>query len=85
MVKNLSATQETRVQSLGQEDPLEEDMGTHCSILALRIPWTEEPEGYSCQESYITEQLNTQFLHGIKYSSSFDVFQPFKKVESILS
>ena len=35
--------QETQVQSLGQEDPLEEDMATHFSILAWRIPWTEEP------------------------------------------
>ena len=37
--------QETWVQSLGQEDPLEEEMGTHCRILAWRIPWTEEPGG----------------------------------------
>ena len=37
--------QETWVQSLGQEDPLEEGMATHCSILAWRIPWTEEPGG----------------------------------------
>ena len=45
MVKNLPAKQETRVQSLGQEDPLEEGMATHSSILAWRIPWTEEPGG----------------------------------------
>ena len=45
MVKNLAAKQETRVQSLGQEDPLEEGMATHSSILAWRIPWTEEPGG----------------------------------------
>ena len=37
--------QETWVQSLGQEDPLEEEMATHSSILAWRIPWTEEPGG----------------------------------------
>ena len=43
MVKNLPATQETRVQSLGREDPLEKEMATHSSILAWRIPWTEEP------------------------------------------
>ena len=43
MVKNLQAVQETQVQSLGQEDPLEEGMATHSSILAWRIPWTEEP------------------------------------------
>ena len=47
MVKNLSAMQETWVQSLGQEDPLEKGMVTHSSILAWRIPWTEEPVGYS--------------------------------------
>ena len=43
MVKNLSATQETWVQSLGQEDSLEKGMATHSSILAWRIPWAEEP------------------------------------------
>ena len=43
MVKNLSAIQETQVQPLGQEDPLEKGMATHSSILAWRIPWTEEP------------------------------------------
>ena len=43
MVKNPSAMQETWVQSLGWEDPLEEGMATHSSILAWRIPWTEEP------------------------------------------
>ena len=48
MVKNLPAMQEmqeTPVRSLGQEDPLEEGMATHSSILAWRIPWTEEPGG----------------------------------------
>ena len=44
MVKHLSAMQETRVQSLGWEDPLEEEMATHSSILAWKIPWTEEPD-----------------------------------------
>jgi len=43
MAKNLPAMQETQVQSLGQEDPLEKGMATHSSILAWRIPWTEEP------------------------------------------
>ena len=41
--KNLPAMQETWVQSLGQEDPLEKEMVTHSSILVWRIPWTEEP------------------------------------------
>ena len=42
-VKNLPIMQETQVQSLGWEDPLEKGMTTHSSILAWRIPWTEEP------------------------------------------
>ena len=45
MVKNPPAMQETWVQSLGQEDILEKEMTTHSSILAWRIPWTEEPGG----------------------------------------
>jgi len=44
-VKNLPAIQETWVQSLGQEDPLEKGIATHSSILAWEIPWTEEPGG----------------------------------------
>ena len=44
-VKNLRAMQKTWVRSLGWEDPLEEGMATHSSILAWRIPWTEEPGG----------------------------------------
>ena len=44
-VKNLPAMQETQVQSLGREDTLEKGMATHSSILAWRIPWTEEPGG----------------------------------------
>ena len=47
MVKNLTALQETQVLSLGWEDPLEKGMAIHSSILAWKIPWTEEPAGYS--------------------------------------
>ena len=43
LVKSLPAMQETQVQFLGWEDPLEKEMATHSSILAKRIPWTEEP------------------------------------------
>ena len=43
LVKRLPTMRETRVQSLGQEDPLEKEMATHSSILAWKIPWTEEP------------------------------------------
>ena len=45
LVKSLPAIQETWVQSLGREDPLKKEMATHSSILACRIPWTEEPGG----------------------------------------
>ena len=51
--------QETRVQSLGREDPLEKEMATHCSILAWKIPWMEEPGGLQSmgsQESGTAEQ-----------------------------
>ena len=57
MVKNLPAMQETWVQSLGREDPLERRMATHSCILAWRIPWTEEPGGLQCMglQSGMTE------------------------------
>ena len=45
VVKNPPPKQETQVQSLGQEDALEKEMATHSSILAWKIPWTEEPGG----------------------------------------
>ena len=45
LVKNLPTMQETQVRSLGQEDPLEKGMATRSSVLAWRIPWTEEPGG----------------------------------------
>ena len=51
MVKNLPAVWETWVRSLGWEDPLEEGMATCSSILAWRIPWTEEPGGLQCMGS----------------------------------
>ena len=63
-IKNLPArqgTQEMWVQVLSWEDPLEEEMEAHSSILAQKIPWTEEPGGNSPnghKESDITEQLN---------------------------
>jgi len=51
MVKNLPAMQETWVRPLGQEDPLEKGMATHSSILAWRIPWTEEPGGLKSMDA----------------------------------
>ena len=50
-LKRLPAMQETCVRSLGWEDPLEKDMATHSSILAWRIPWTEEPGGLQSKGS----------------------------------
>ena len=61
MVKNLPALWETWVQSLGLEDPLQKGMATHSSVLAWRIPWTEEPGQHSlwgCKELVMTEQLS---------------------------
>ena len=48
MVKNLSAMPEMWVQSLGQEDPLEKKMSIHSSVLAWKIPWTDETGGLQC-------------------------------------
>ena len=62
---------ETWVQSLGWEDPLEEGIATHSSILAWRIPWTEEPGGLQSighKESDTTEQLSTGYLFDISFS-----------------
>ena len=47
LVKHLSTMQETQVRSLGWKDPLEKEMAIHPSTIAWKIPWTEEPEGYS--------------------------------------
>ena len=59
MVKNLPAVRETWVQSLGQEDPLEKEMATYSSILAWRIPWTEEP-GVLQSTGWVTESGMTE-------------------------
>ena len=72
MVKNPPAMRETWVRFLGWKDPLEEGMATHCSILAWRIPWTEEPGGlqsmgsqrvghnWACANTKIEEHLVNQ-------------------------
>ena len=67
IVKNLPAMLETQVRSLGWEEPLEKEMAIHSSILAWRIPWTEEPGGlprgklspWGLKELDTTERLNT--------------------------
>ena len=63
MVKNLPAVQETRVQTLGQEDPLEKGMAIHSSILAWKIPQTEDLGGLSSMgsQSDMTEKLTHAF------------------------
>ena len=64
----MPAVQETWVQSLGWEDPLEKKMTTHSSILDWKIPWTEEPgrpQSMGYKESYMTEQLSTAQEVGI--------------------
>ena len=65
MAKNQPAMQQTQVQSLGREDPLEKEMATHSSTLAWKIPWMEEPVGYSPwghKESDTTERLHFHFV-----------------------
>ena len=65
-VKNLLVMQETGVRSLGQEDPLEKEMATHSSILAWRIPWTEEVladySPWDRKESDTAQRLTLHFL-----------------------
>ena len=62
-VKNLPATQETQVQSLGQEETLEKGMATPFSILAWRIPWTEEPFGLQSIGSQRVRHDSSDFTH----------------------
>ena len=59
--------QETQVPSLGWEDPLEEDMATHSSILAWRIPWTEEPHGL-CPHGQKELDMTEATLHAHRYN-----------------
>ena len=87
-VKNLPAMQETGVWSLGKEDPLEEEMATHSSILAWEIPWTEEPSGlyspWGRKESAASEQLtcphHTNIYIRVYQSSLICVFQIISNV-----
>ena len=67
MVKNLPATQETWVQSLGWEDLLEKGMATHSNILAWRIPWTEEPGGLHTVHGVTDSQTGLSDSHAHIY------------------
>ena len=75
MVKSVPVMQETWVQSLGCEDLLEKEMATHSSILAWKIPWTEEPGGlyspWGHRESDMTERLNNNSLINLIGNKSF--------------
>ena len=70
-VKNLPAMQETRVRSLGREDPLEKGMATHSSSLAWRIPWTEKP-GWGHKVLDMTKRLST-YTHEDKKAENLSV------------
>ena len=77
MVKNLPAMLETQVQSLGQEDAPEEGMATHSSILAWRIPWTEEPGGPMDRVANSQTQLNDEHFHSQECSACVSSLSPF--------
>ena len=68
-VKNLPTMEETQVRSLGQEGPLEKVMATHSSILAWRIPWTEEPGGL---QSMGSQRLGHNSVTFTLYTSAFN-------------
>ena len=70
----IQGTQEMRVQSLDREDPLEEGVAAHSSILAWRIPWTEEPGGYSLRVAKSQTRVSTQHEHVLNSGVLF-VFQ----------
>ena len=73
MVKCLPAMQETWIRSLGWDDPLEEEMAAHSSILVWKIPWTRKPgrlQSMGCKESDMTEWLHFCFLETEGFPSS---------------
>ena len=84
MIKNLPAMQETSVQSLGREDPLEKEMATYSSILAWEIPWRMEPGGLqsmgrkSVRHGLVTKQQ--LFRQRLKYLKLFSPFNPVLNV-----
>ena len=70
MVKRLSTTLETQVQTLGWEDILEKEMATHSSILAWKIPWTEEPGRLQSMGSQSRTRLSDLLLRGSEGTKS---------------
>ena len=77
VVKRLPPMQETRVQSLGREDPLEKEMATHSRILAWRIPWTEEPGGLQSTGSQRVEHDWVTLLTYLFPHTTFSIFFAF--------
>ena len=75
MLKKLPTTQETQVQSLGREDPLEEGLATHSSILAWRIPWTEGPGGLQSVGLKRVRHDWTTFTHFQTLDTSSNIFK----------
>ena len=73
MVKNLPAIQETWVQSLSKEDPLEKGMASHSSILLWRIPWTEEPGGLQSIGSQRVGHNRVTFMHSQKTDRNMNI------------
>ena len=74
VVKNMPAMQETRVQSLSQEDPLEKGMATHSSILAREIPWTEEPGRLHTVHRVTKSQIQLSSQHTHTHTHTQDLF-----------
>ena len=74
MVETLPAMQEVQVPSLGQENALEEELVTHSSILAWRIPRTEEPDG-GCKESDMIERLTLSLFIALEQRTTHELVQ----------
>ena len=71
VIKNLPAMWEMQVRSLGQEDPLEKEMTTHCTILTWKIPWTEKPGWLQCMGS---QRVGQGWAHTHDYNSLLTMF-----------
>ena len=85
MVKNLPAMQETWVRFLGGEDPLEKGMATHSSILAWRIPWTEEPGGLQSRGAQTVRhnRATNTYIHTYTHTQASLVDQLVKKLPAM--
>ena len=88
MVKNLFTMQETWVRSLDQEEPLEKEMATHSSILAWRIPWTEElgkQQSMGSQTVGYDQATNTQAFMGLnRMNFPFLYFKRYQNIDNFI-